>query len=89
MGAADSNQTWWIYTNPYTGSLPHPNRLFEKQSFIIRHLVAHDVVGCPADLVAQGLDGNDAIFLRFLALIKPVRRDTMPEHKIGRFHVGP
>jgi len=25
MGAADSNQVWWIYTNPFTGSLPHPS----------------------------------------------------------------
>jgi len=24
VGAADTNQIWWIYTNPFTGSLLHP-----------------------------------------------------------------
>jgi len=25
VGAADTNQVLWFNTNPYTGSLPHPN----------------------------------------------------------------
>jgi hypothetical protein len=29
LGAADANQVWWLNTNPYSGSLPHPNCLSE------------------------------------------------------------
>jgi len=54
-GAAASNQTRWIFTNPNTGSQQHPNRLSKQFGSIIRHLVPHDVIGRLGQLVCQRL----------------------------------
>ena len=44
VDAAGSNQVLWIFTNPYTGSLPQPF-LLSKQFLLIKwYTITHDIV---------------------------------------------
>ena len=68
--AADTNQTLWFSANPISGSLPQPKSLFIKLVFIKRHMIAHDVIRCSAELVAQCFNRNDTIAFGFFSLIE-------------------
>ena len=89
MGAAATNQVLWINTNPFTGSLPHPNSLTENLAYIIGYLITHDVIRCPGYLVSQCLDSNYSISLSLFALIEPLRSWTESHGKVCCFYVCP
>jgi hypothetical protein len=89
VGAADTNQILWIDTNPFPGSLPHPNSLPKKLLWIIGHLISHNVVGCPGQFVTQCLDGNDAIGLCHLFLVEGLGRGREPDGKVRCLYICP
>jgi len=75
-----------FYTNPY---LPHPNRLTKKHVLIKRHMITHDKIRCPADLIAQCFDCNNTVSLGFFLLIKSLCLNTMPGCKVCCFYICP
>jgi len=89
VGAADTNQTLWLNTNPNTGSLPHPNRLSEKHVFIKRYLIPHDKIGSTGQLVGKSLGGNSAVGFSHFLLIKPLGLGNVSFGKVSCFNIGP
>ena len=78
--AAGTNQILWFNTNPFPGSLlQHTTDLSEKLTCIIGHLITHDIIGCPGQFIAQGLNCDYFVRLGHLALIELLhfRRDLM------------
>ena len=73
--------------------LPDLNRiqyLFLKESILIkRHLITHDIIRRPGDLVAQRLDRDDSVSGRLFPLVKPLRFRQISNRKIRRLHIGP
>ena len=42
-----------FHTNPLPGSVLHPSSFAKKLIHIIRHLISHDIVGCPGQFIAR------------------------------------
>ncbi len=89
MGAAATNQVLWFYTNPFAGSLPHPNRLSEKHVFIKRYLIPHDKIGSTSQLVGKRLGCNSAVGFSHFLLIKPLGFGHVPLGKVRGFNISP
>jgi len=89
VGAADTNQVLWLYTNPYTGCLLHPNRLPKKHVFIKRYLIPHDEKRGPGQLVGKGLGGNSTVGFGHFVLIKPLGFGNVPFGKVRCFNISP
>jgi len=89
VGATDTNQTLWFNANPISGSLSHPNRLFEKHVFIKRNLVPHNKIRSTGQLVGKGLGCNSAVGFSHFLLIKSLGSGYVPFGKVSGFNIGP
>jgi hypothetical protein len=78
-----------FYTNPFAGSLLHPNRLSEKHIFIKRHLIPHDKIGGTSQLVGKSFGGNSAVGFSHFLLIKPLGFGNVPFGKVRCFNISP
>jgi len=78
-----------FYTNPLPGSLLHPSSFPKKLIHIIGHLISHHIVGCPGQLIAQCLYGNNAICLCHLALIESLSMGRKPLGKVCCLYICP
>ena len=66
------NQVWWLPANPMVGSPPQPihfSRSCKGLVHVKRDLVAQNVVTRPGEFVRHGLDRDDPMATRALALI--------------------
>ena len=89
VGAGDTNHILRFYTNPYTGSLPHPNRLSEKHVFIKRHLIPHHKIGSTGQLVSKGLGSNSFVAFGHFLLKKSLGLGNVPFGKVSCFNISP
>ena len=89
VGATDTNQVLWFYSNPYAGSLSHPKRLSKKHVFIKRHLIAHDKIRGACQFVGKRLGGNSAVGFSHFLLIKPLGFGNVPFGKVRGFNISP
>jgi hypothetical protein len=89
VGAAATNQVLWFNTNPFAGSLPHPNRLSKKHIFIKGYLIPHDEIGGSGQLVGKGLGGNSAVGFSHFLLIKPLGFGDVHFGKVRGFNISP
>ena len=89
VGAAITNQVLWFNTNPYTGSLLHPNRLSKEHIFIKRYLIPHDKIRSAGQFVGKSLGGNSAVGFSHFLLIKPLGFGNVPFGKVRGFNISP
>ena len=89
MGAASSNQTRWILTNPKNSSMPHPNWLTEQHVFIKGDLIPHDIISCFCQFIGQGFGSQDPLAFGHFALKKFLGFREASNGMVGRFNVCP